>query len=75
MNDLKKLLPFAAMLLLAGCASHQQSDMNEDSGNGEYASNDSSGEPGGGRGHGGGNSIWSDVFRTALQTGMGFVHH
>ncbi|WP_215766735.1 hypothetical protein [Gluconobacter cerinus] len=29
--------------------------------------------PGGGRG--GGNSIWSDVFRTALQTGMGFVHH
>ncbi|MFT8366989.1 MAG: hypothetical protein ABF812_11885 [Gluconobacter cerinus] len=28
-----------------------------------------------GEGRGGGNSIWSDVFRTALQTGMGFVHH
>jgi len=26
-------------------------------------------------GPGGNNSIWADVFRTALQTGMGFVHH
>ena len=63
------------MLLLASCASHAPSDMSEtaDSNDGPPF-NQTGGDPGGSRG-GGGNSIWSDVFRTALQTGMGFVHH
>ncbi|WP_215751031.1 MULTISPECIES: hypothetical protein [unclassified Gluconobacter] len=59
------------MLLLESCASHAPSDMSEtaDSNDGPPF-NQTGGGPGGG-----GNSIWSDVFRTALQTGMGFVHH
>ncbi|WP_215768700.1 hypothetical protein [Gluconobacter sp. P5B12] len=63
------------MLLLASCASHAPSDMSETADSNHAPSfNQTGGGLGGGRG-GGSNSIWSDVFRTALQTGMGFVHH
>lgn len=71
---MKRLLWGCSLLLLAGCASHPPSDMSETADGGDGSSyTQTAGGPGGG--HGGGNNIWSDVFRTALQTGMGFVHH
>ncbi|MBS1071529.1 hypothetical protein JK222_07400 [Gluconobacter cerinus] len=71
---MKRLLLGCSMLLLASCASHAPSDMSETADSNDAPSFNQTGSgPGGGRG--GGNSIWSDVFRTALQTGMGFIHH
>ncbi|EHH68175.1 hypothetical protein GMO_15250 [Gluconobacter morbifer G707] len=62
-------------LFLAACASHPPADMT-DASDADAPVQDASG-PGnrGGGGPGGGGGIWSEVLRTALQTGMGFVHH
>ncbi|MBS0982361.1 hypothetical protein [Gluconobacter cerinus] len=71
---MKRLLLGCSMLLLASCASHAPSDMSETADSNDGPSFNQTGSGPGGR-RGSGNSIWSDVFRTALQTGMGFVHH
>jgi hypothetical protein len=72
-------LPALCLLLagfsLIGCASRAPADMAD----GDDARNDSrpSDTNGSGSSHGGGpgGSLWSELARTALQTGMGFIHH
>lgn len=62
----------ALFVLLAACASRGPADMatttNDDDPGYSVRSHQ-------GGGMGGNGSIWSEVLRTALQTGMGFVHH
>ncbi|ANQ40241.1 hypothetical protein BAR24_01460 [Gluconobacter oxydans] len=71
---MKRLFWGCGVLLLTSCASHTPSDMSETADGSEGAPyTQTAGGPGGR--HGGSNSLWSDVFRTALQTGMGFIHH
>lgn len=71
---MKRLFWGCGLLLLTSCASHTPSDMSEIADGSEGAPyTQTAGGPAGG--HGGSNSLWSDVFRTALQTGMGFIHH
>ena len=73
---MKKVCTVTVFILLAACASHAPADMasaaNDDDDPGYTVKSD--------RGHGGGGmggngSVWGEVFRTALQTGMGFVYH
>ncbi len=60
---------------LFGCAEHRQPL--DDDGLPVTDGSETGGPPGGGRGGpgGGGGGIWSDVLHTAMQTGMGFLHH
>lgn len=61
------------LFILAGCAGHRQPL--DDDGLPVTDGSENSGLPGGGRGGPGGGGIWSEVLRTAMQTGMGFLHH
>lgn len=72
---LRSLASFACLaMLLSGCASHTQPDMDDsaagsdDGQQGREASATRRGGPSGG-------GLWTEMARTALQTGMGFIHH
>ncbi|WP_240993507.1 hypothetical protein [Asaia bogorensis] len=69
-----RTLGFCLVLSLAGCATHTQPDMDDSAGADDQApqSDGAHGSHGGG-GHMGG--LWTEMARTALQTGMGFIHH
>ncbi|MFT8991148.1 MAG: hypothetical protein ABF959_12560 [Gluconobacter albidus] len=73
---MKKTCTVAVFILLAACASHAPLDMTSASGDDDDpAYTVKSDHTHGGGGMGGNGNIWGEVFRTALQTGMGFVHH
>lgn len=64
------------LLIFAGCAEHRPPL--DDDGLPMTDGSEGSGPPGGPTGgdHGGrGGGVWSDVLHTAMQTGMGFLHH
>ena len=69
---MRKTSAIAIFILLSACASRSPADM------ADAANNDDSGytvrdhQRGGVGGNG---NIWSEVLRTALQTGMSFAHH
>ncbi|GBR22259.1 hypothetical protein [Asaia spathodeae] len=61
-------------LILPGCAQRTQPDMDVNGTSDESGQSDRMQQ---GRASGGpsGGSIWPEIARTALQTGMGFLHH
>ncbi|WP_336760984.1 hypothetical protein [Asaia sp. VD9] len=65
---------FSAAAMLAGCVSRTAPDMDDSA----SQSGDAAPERGTRSGQGGGpagGSLWPELSRTALQTGMGFLHH
>ncbi|NVN24335.1 hypothetical protein HW511_08050 [Asaia siamensis] len=67
-------LCFCLALILSGCAQRTQPDMDVNGTSDESGQSDrmQQGRAGGGLS---GGSIWPEIARTALQTGMGFLHH
>jgi len=70
---MKKNCAVAVFILLSACASHSSPADMATSANDDDSGYNIRGHQGSGMG--GNGSIWGEVFRTALQTGMGFVHH
>lgn len=72
-HSLRIMVAAGCLLLLAACAEHRPPL--DDDGLPVTDGSEGDGPPHGGRGGPGGGGIWSDVLHTAMQTGMGFLHH
>ncbi|GBQ14815.1 hypothetical protein ACOZ4Y_02245 [Komagataeibacter rhaeticus] len=59
---------------LAGCASHHPVPIDDDGLPVTTAADDNP-PPSSDHGPGGGRGLWSDVLHTAMQAGMGMLHH
>ena len=68
------LMVGGCLFLLCGCASHR-SQPDDDLAMDEADNGPPPGDGQHGGGRGGGQGIWSDVLHTAMQAGMGLIHH
>ncbi|WP_438381817.1 hypothetical protein ABHV46_13085 [Asaia sp. BMEF1] len=62
-------------LMLAGCAPRTQPDMDVGAGTSDDPGQSTGAQQGRAGGGPSGSGIWPEIARTALQTGMGFLHH